>query len=67
VTPDNVVSIAFVFALIGAVLLNAARDVLFEAHQLVADARMLTDRAEKTAEDALKAGRQVQDGLALFN
>ena len=60
-TPDNVVSIAFLFAIFGAVLLKAAKDVLYEAHQLVADARILTQHAQKTAEDALKAGRQLEE------
>lgn len=45
-TPDNVVSIAFVFAIFGAVLLKAAREVLCEAHRLVASHRTRgTDRS----------------------
>ena len=66
-TPDMTLNVAFLFFLTGAWLFRSSPRVLDEENEMAADARSLTERAEKTTEDALKAGRQIEEGVALFN
>ena len=66
-TPDMTLNVAFLFFLTGAWLFRSSPRVLDEENEMAADARSLTERAEKTAEDALEAGRQIEEGVALFN
>ena len=54
-TPDNIFSSSFVLAVFAVIVLRAAYCLFHEAHQLVADARMLTERAEQTARETLEA------------
>ena len=66
-TPDNVVNLCFVLVMLAAIIFRGAYRMFREAHQLVADARILTERAETTARDTLKAQQNLQEGAGLIS
>ncbi len=66
-TPDNVVNLCFVLVMLAAVIFRGAYRMFREAHQLVAEARILTERAETTARETLKAQQNLQEGAGLIS
>ena len=66
-TPDMLCNYAFLFFLAGAWLYRWSFLVLDEANRLVGQSRLLTERAEKTIEDALKANLDLEEAALLIS